>query len=290
MGVLVMKLVNLTCPNCGGQLEKVGDNLCCKSCGAAFAIDYDDADVEHEKLQTEDERAKRDFEHEKELLEMKLKQEEKSKVAAEKREFRRETTKKVGRSISAKISGLIFLVLFFGFFYGSYKLMVKNGLVPSFKEIMESATSTRVDQYNSTPDMVTDEILTNMIESGNQKMKNSHNGVNDYVNKKWVDYKIDKIEYDSAYYVDSADRGEDRVVIIYKLTYKSKKDTKVMYDACYFGDFRVDADGNLVTSYSAQKTSKSDAAWHHDSFADRDQCYRESVLSNGGKVIDLTKS
>ena len=45
-----MQLVNLKCPNCGGDIEKEGDSLYCKACGAAFAINYDEADVEHEKL------------------------------------------------------------------------------------------------------------------------------------------------------------------------------------------------------------------------------------------------
>ena len=58
-----MKLVNLTCPNCTGLLKKEGNNLICQSCGAAFAVDYDESDVEHEKLETEEEREARQERH-----------------------------------------------------------------------------------------------------------------------------------------------------------------------------------------------------------------------------------
>ena len=45
-----MKFVDLKCPNCGGKLNKNNDSLTCESCGAMFAIDYDESDVEYEKI------------------------------------------------------------------------------------------------------------------------------------------------------------------------------------------------------------------------------------------------
>jgi LemA protein len=64
-----LKIVDLKCPNCNGSLKKEGDMLVCGSCGASFAIDYDESDVEHERLQGEAEREERQLAHEKELLE-----------------------------------------------------------------------------------------------------------------------------------------------------------------------------------------------------------------------------
>ena len=143
-----MKLVNLTCPNCGAPLEKIGDNLCCNACGGAFAIDYDDADVEHEKLQTEDERAAREFEHEKEMMEIKHRQLEESRIAAEKRENKRKSQERLGRAVKNKISGLITLVIIVGFFFGCYKLSVHWGIVPPMSEIIESAKQEAKDPYD----------------------------------------------------------------------------------------------------------------------------------------------
>ena len=45
-----MKIVNLKCPHCGGKLIRNGDSAKCESCEALFAIDYDESDVEYEKL------------------------------------------------------------------------------------------------------------------------------------------------------------------------------------------------------------------------------------------------
>ena len=63
-----MKLTSINCPNCNGQLREEGDKLICTMCGSAFAIDYDESDVEHEKLKTEAERERIRIEREKELM------------------------------------------------------------------------------------------------------------------------------------------------------------------------------------------------------------------------------
>ena len=173
-----MKLVNLTCPNCSGAMKKEGENIVCQSCGAVFAIDYDDADVEHEKLQTEDERAKREFEQEKELLEIKHRQEQEARIAAEKRESKRAVKAKIGRSISAKISSLIGLLIVVGFFYGSYKLCVHWGVVPPMKEIIASATANQGPNYDVPVEALTDEVLQNMISAGQSTKQSTRSGRN----------------------------------------------------------------------------------------------------------------
>ena len=78
-----MKIVDLKCPNCSGSLTKEWDNLICSSCGAAFAIDYDDSDVEYEKLQSEAEREERRLAHEKELLEKEYELKRQAEIDAE---------------------------------------------------------------------------------------------------------------------------------------------------------------------------------------------------------------
>ena len=201
-----MKLVNLTCPNCSGAMKKEGENIVCQSCGAVFAIDYDDADVEHEKLQTEDERAKREFEHEKELLEIRHRQEEEARIAAEKRESKRAVKAKIGRSISAKISGLIGLLIVVGFFYGSYKLCVHWGVVPPMKEIIASATANGAPNYDVPVEAITDEVLENMISAGRSTKLStrSNRNIKDYANGEWIEYTLSEVELDSAYFIDNA--------------------------------------------------------------------------------------
>ena len=284
-----MKLVNLTCPNCSGNLEKVGDKLYCNSCGGAFAIDYDDSDVEYEKLQTEDERARREFEHEKELLELKHQQEEQSRIAAEKREQKRETKKRISRAISSRITCLVVLLIFAGMTYGSYRLCVHFGVIPSFTQIIESAKA-KAGSYDVKPEHITKDILDNMISAGESRMKSAHkNKLKEYVNNKWIEYKLDKVEYDSSYLITNAAEKKNRVVVIYKLTYKASKTTKTTYDACYFDGLKITGEGKFYSDYKPDTISKSKVAWKNDSFEEKEQCYRESVLAIEGTATELKR-
>ncbi|SCW41432.1 hypothetical protein SAMN02910456_01016 [Ruminococcaceae bacterium YRB3002] len=285
-----MKLVDLTCPNCNGKLQKEGDNIICQSCGAVFALDYDESDVEHEKLLTEEERAKREFEHEKELLEIKHRQEQEARIAAEKREQRRQTTQSVKKYISNKVSALIGLLIVVGFFYGSYKLCVHWGVVPPMKDIIASATASNRNQYAVEAADITSDMLENMISAGQVTKLNTHGGVRDLVDNAWVDYSLDSVEYDSAYFISNASQGQNRVVIIYKLNYTSSIGDKVTYDGTYFDGLKYNSDDSVVCDYEAEAISRSKAAWHRDSYVDREQCYRENVLAFGGTVTELQRS
>ncbi len=53
-----MRLTNINCPQCNGRLNQQEDKFYCTSCGSAFNIDYDEADVEYAKLVTEPERTR----------------------------------------------------------------------------------------------------------------------------------------------------------------------------------------------------------------------------------------
>ena len=90
-----MKLVNLQCPNCGGTLSKEGDNLVCHACGGIFSIDYDESDVEYEKLKTEPERDQRRLEHEKELLEKRYELDRKARAEYDDQQRKRSRSKKL---------------------------------------------------------------------------------------------------------------------------------------------------------------------------------------------------
>ncbi|MBQ1894526.1 MAG: hypothetical protein II167_02405 [Clostridiales bacterium] len=297
-----MKLVNLTCPNCAGPLERQGDNLYCQVCGGAFAIDYDDADVEHEKMMTEEERArrhfeleeerkKREFEHQKELMEIKFRQEQEARIAAEQRQIKRARKERFSRAVRARISGLIALAVIAAFFYGSYRLMVASGAVPKIKDIVESAASRVQDPHDVKPEDITDDVLEGMIDAAHTTKVNTRgtNGVTDLVNNEWIDYSLVSIEYDSAYYISGANTGYNRVVIIFRLNYTSSIGDKVTYDASYFDNLQLDVNGNLITDYNPEHISRGNAAWHGDSYLDFDQCYRENVQAFGGTVTELTR-
>lgn len=56
-----MKLIKLTCPNCGGKLEIDTDNkkVYCPYCGQKLFVDYEHLDIEREKTKQEQENTKR---------------------------------------------------------------------------------------------------------------------------------------------------------------------------------------------------------------------------------------
>ncbi len=287
-----MKLVNLTCPNCNGLLERVGDNLFCKSCGSAFGIDYDSSDVEYEKLQTEEERAQREFEHEKELLELRHRQEEQSRIAAEKRYNRRETKKSISRAITSRISKLFALLLVIGFFYGSYKLSVRWGVIPTFSEIIASAKATKASPYDVKVTDVTDDVLETMIDSANSNiLSKKEKGVTETsVNKKKKTYTLESAEYDSAYLITNSSSRKNRIVILFKLTYTASDETKVTYDGCYFDNIKLKSDGTLHSDYNPRAITKGKSSWHNDSYEDREQCYRENVKGIEGNAFELKRN
>ncbi|MCR4697393.1 MAG: hypothetical protein K5654_08785 [Lachnospiraceae bacterium] len=280
-----MELVNLKCPSCGGDIEKDGENYFCKSCGAAFAVKYDEADVEHEKLQNWDEITRAEHEHEKEMEEIRFKQKEKSKRAAE----RRESTRRAGRAFMSKIYGLIFVILFFSIGPISWWFLAKQGMMPSFKEVWEqSQPSYQKENYDISIDDLTDDVIDNMIDAGKDKITNSRKTPQtDYTDGEWVEYHLNNTEYDSAYLITNASEGENRVVVIYKLEYTSDSGDKITYDATYYDYLKLSENGTVVSNYVPKNITRSDSAWHRDSYENREQCYRENVLAFGGNVTEI---
>ncbi|MBP5528905.1 MAG: hypothetical protein J6X80_02540 [Lachnospiraceae bacterium] len=282
-----MQLVNLKCPNCGGDIEKDGNSLYCKACGAAFAVNYDEADVEHEKLQNYDEISIIEHEHEKEMEELRFKQSEKARRAAERRENRR----KAGREFRGRIFSLIFILGFFSIGPLSWWFLAKQGIMPSFKEMIEQEMQSQRDVYDISADNLTDEVIDNMIGAAKDKMFSARkNAVNDWTGNEWHNYNLETVDYDSMYLITKANEGENRAVVIFKLNFKSEDGLeKTTYDAYYYDRLELSENDTIVCNYAPKNISRSDASWHHDSFENRDQCYRENVLAFGGSVTEIKR-
>jgi len=282
-----MQLVNLKCPSCGGDIERDGDKYFCKSCGAAFAVNYDEADVEHEKLQNYDEISRIEHEHEKEMEELRFKQNEKSRRAAE----RRESVRKAGRAFWAKIWGLIFLILFFSIGPICWWFMAKQGLMPSFQDIIAESQASYKDVYAISMDNFTDDVIDNMIDAAIQKKKKDRDGrsISEYKDGEWTEYNLSEVEYDGAYLITGATEGKNRVVVFLKLKYTSDAGEKETYDAFYFDELKLSENDTIVSDYAPESIYRSDLAWKNDSFDSREQCYRENVLAFGGTVTEIKK-
>ena len=296
-----MKIVNLQCPNCGAKLSIENEMYVCNSCGTTIGIDYDDSDVEYERLKTEAELQEKQRAHEKELLERKFELEQKAQIEAEKRQIKRERQKALSNTAKKTLSSLIALLFIVGIIAGGvylYKLLRERygadgygggaGLL---------ATPTPAPNYNVTPEDLKDS-MDDFFDSGkiiqmgiDQCAVMTENGTIRYYDKTDAEF------YDAYIVTDIPEVDEkesDRLVIIYAVTWNNEDyGDQVCYDAVYFEGIRVNPNGGIISDYKGDTIWRSDAAWGWAmaySFLEYDQCYRENVTALGGKVtkVDYT--
>ena len=220
------------------------------------------------------------------MMEIKHRQLEESRIAAEKRENKRKSQERLGRAVKNKISGLITLVIIVGFFFGCYKLSVHWGIVPPMSEIIESAKQEAKDPYDFTADEFTSDVNKEMIAAAIAARKKTDEKINSYEDGEWVDFYLNEVECEGLYYIQNASESNNRVVVIMKVTYNSDIGDKVLYDAYYFTQLKL-TDGKVVCGYKAYEEHKSNSAWHGAGFDDKDQCYREGVLAYAGTISEL---
>jgi len=293
-----MKIVDLKCPNCSGNLTKEGDNLICSSCGAAFAIDYDDSDVEYEKLQSEAEREARQLAHEKELLEKEYELKRQAEIESEKRQQKRERQKFLKSSVKKLISSIISLAFLFAVGFGFYKLFrymqdLKNAGGSGSGSSGIFATPTPAPNYDITPADIEGQMDEFIKVGKTAQMKIDQcaywgkTGSVKYYDKKSADF-VDAYIINDIPGVDEEE--SNRLVLIYKVKWQNGKSKKTCYDAVYFEGLRVNPKGGVISDFKAATIERSDAAWGWAmaySFEEYDQCYRENVKALGGTVTKI---
>lgn len=296
-----MKFVDMKCPNCGGNLSQENNSYVCNSCGTSFSIDYDDSDVEYERLKGEAEREEKQRAHEKELLEKKFELEQKAQIASEQRQLERQRQEKRAKTINTWVKRLIVLAILAAFVFGCYKLyqyMKDNMGYGSYSSYNEpTATPTPAPDYNVKPEDLTDS-MKDFVETGktvqmkiDQCSVRNENGIPHFYDK------TDAVYYEAYLVSDIPEVNEKescRLVIIYEVTWENETDgEKTCYDAVYFDGIKVNPNGGVITDFGGKTIWRSDAAWGWGmaySFEEYDQCYRENITALGGKVtkIDYT--
>ena len=295
-----MKLVNLQCPNCSGSLVKEGENLVCHACGGTFSIDYDESDVEFEKIKTEPERDQRRLEHEKELLEKKFELEQKALRESEKRAQIRSFRKRL----------IITLIIVFAVI-GSITLSVimaqitaeqnarYNASIETEKKPTNtprpSPTPTPAPNYHITPEDVED-LMDDLIAVG-QKAEMDIDQCGAFKGSGAIKFfdKTDAVFVDAYIVTDIPEQKlsrSNRVVLIYEVTwYNEDAGEQKCYDAVYFEGLKIyPGDTKVVCDYAPETIDRSDAAWGWGmaySFEEYDQCYRENVSALGGNVTPI---
>ena len=266
-----MKLVNLKCPNCDGKLTKTGDSLQCESCGTIFALDYDESDVEIERLRMA--------------------------AANEKKGNPTGSADKAGKNSKLTRLILVIIILFVVMipFCFAGLIVFQKKLMDGFgSEVAEENEEKKVDNYQVTPDDVRG-MLDEFIESGKIVQMNIDQCAYWDLTSAVKYYDKTDAEFQSAYLITDIPneniKKTNRLVIIYKVTWNNENHgDQICYDAVYFEGLKVNPNGGVISDFDGQTINRSDAAWGWSmaySFEDLKQCYRENVTALGGTVNEL---
>ena len=277
-----MKLQSLNCPNCGSILTQEGDSMVCKSCGSAFAIDYDDSDVEYERVANETERLQQEHEHAKEMLEKEYELKEQAEIRRAKR-IRADARKSaLSSSVVNLIKSLISLIIIGGIIFGVYKIMSSK----DFKNKIDKATATTTTKspYDfSLKDIEADRtFMENATASvfSTVRAEKENDKIRFYDEGKWNEWTLKgNPEIYDAYFLKG--KKDNRVYFFVKSTYKCKgqKDT-VIYNAYYFRKITIDDNGKIKCDYQVRGDSGDAVNWNWGGQFDKDQMYREVILGN----------
>ena len=294
-----MRTVDTKCPNCAGNLEKQGDIYVCVFCGATFDIDYDDSDVEYERLKTVAEQEEKQRAHEKELLERQFELEQQAQIESEKRQIKRERQQRFSASVKKSISSLIALAFLVGMGYGIYRLyiymMEHEGLGGSSSGSHLLATPTPAPNYHPAPDDFKDSF-NDFLECGRKMQWDIESCTYWDGNGSIKTYDKTDVKLVDAYIItdipEVKENNSNRLVLIYEVTwYNEDRGEHIFYDAVYFEGIRVNPNGNgIISDFNGQIIWRSDAAWgwaQAYSFEEYAQCYRENITALGGVVTKL---
>ena len=308
-----MKMVGVQCPNCGGNIYKENGVFVCSSCGTVVTIDYDDSDVEYERLQGEAEREERRHAHQKELLEKQYELQRQAQLDAEKIQASRQRKAAVRSAVTTWMILIIVLSVLTGAGICSYyvfKYIQPNYISVHSRRYDEDeddeddddgyifvATPTPAPNYNVTPEDVMPQ-MEDFVSAG-QLMQMQIDQCAYWGDVGGLQYysKTDAVFYDAYLVTDIPEVREkesNRLVIIYEVTWHNDEEDdvdQICYDAVYFEGLRVNPNGGgVITDFDPDTIIRSDAAWGWSmaySFEEYKQCYRENITALGGKVTKV---
>ena len=281
-----MKLQSLNCPNCGFPLRNEGNMQFCDSCGSSFKIDYDESDVEYERLKKADELNRQQYEHEKDMMETQFRLQEEARIKNEKRQKSEARRTQAANKFRAFISTIIFLAVFFGIGLLSYKYVMGKSVFDQLRDEMTTTTTeTTVSPYIT--------VTVADVEADTEFMENAQGAImaqvaKDRNGKSVTTYDLpvtdwnligDPEIYDC--YLFTSEK-ESRLVFLVRMSYQSERnsdDIREVYDALYLGNIKVGPDGKIQSTYAVKKDRGEGAVdWTWDGCLDADQLYRSAII------------
>ena len=242
-----MRLTNINCPQCNGQLNQQEDKFYCTSCGSAFNVDYEESDIEYAKLIKEPEITRLHLENNRILLEKNAELQRKFLIGEIKDTYKQEL-KTVGVTYASAaiyyvLIGIIVFVAVVGFIGGIFFVTAKKHKAETAKR--EQA---RIESIEN--------LSAESIESDRNFLENAiAGGVAYQVSQRTEPVKGDGDEGD-AYIVGKPEAVNCRLlkreegnslIIVYKITYEfsESKTLKVVYDGVIYENIALDETGHI---------------------------------------------
>ena len=296
----VMKLTSLNCPNCNAPLREETGKYICTACGSVFTMDYDESDVEHEKLATEAEREQIRRQRDLELMATKIRLDE--EAAARKAERERSQRRGIfARGVFKPL--IIWLVL----------IMVVTLITPlsviflfsrASKSVKTNKTTTASTVASPGLDLTKEQVLgdksftANALASAKSDVKMRYvSDVSDWPLRKELDtdyvptaHASGEPKLENVYFLPYADRNYFYVVYSQEFTYLEDEidQTRTVYCARYFKDIKLKADGTIDCDYMVMYDIGDSEDLHFYAYFDKDLMYKEVIEGKNVPVIDLT--
>ena len=290
-----MRLTNLNCPQCGGFLNQQQDKFYCTSCGAAFNVDYDEADVEYAKLVTEADRTRLLIEKDRTLLEKDAELRKKFMTSEMKQQFKHaaksQGTTLLGGLILYAVMGGVMMLVMIGTFIVIGTNIAKDR--KTRKEAQQEAEKARIERLTdiSVKDLENDpNFIENTIGAGaSYELSRRSAPVLESGGDEGDAYLVGTPEAIYSYMVK--DGTDISIYNIYKCTYEYllSGNTTDVYSCVCFEKVEADETGHFTCNYSLCKSVTDDNIDNHWEGYENDKGALNVIPESGSAQIDLPK-
>lgn len=251
-----MRLTNINCPQCNGRLNQQEDKFYCTSCGSAFNIDYDEADVEYAKLVTEPERTRLLLDNNRILLEKNEELRRRFVTGERKKEF----VNQVKSQGVTYISGLVYAAIIGGVSWLLCVIAVVVIFINSSKNYetekaqREQARIERMENL-SAKDIERDKsFLENAIAGGvAYEVARRDDPVSNDAEEGGDAYMIGSPVAVNCYLIKTENRND--LCIVYKITYEFSEDKSIkeVYDCIEYPEIEQDGTGHISFGHNCER-------------------------------------
>ena len=285
-----MRLTNINCPQCNGQLNQQEDKFYCTSCGSAFNIDYDEADVQYAKLVTEPERTRLLLESNRVLLEKNEELRRKFITGERRKELTHQVKSHgitlVGGAVYGAIIGGVSFLLCIGFIAIIFFNLWKNSETERVQK--EQAEQERMENL-SARDIEKDKVfLENAIAAGvAYELWRRDEPVKNDVDDGGDAYVVGSPVPVNCYLVKTGD--ENDFCIVYKVTYEFSENhsIKEVYDCIIFENIEQDETGHISLGRGVDRMSGNGIDYDWIGYEDADGVFEDNTFPKKFKFFEV---